>query len=285
MNDNFKSNLLIILRKFTNDKLYYQIRYFIKFKRFLNYKNPDTFNAKINWLKLHDRKPKYTKLVDKYEVRNYVDEKIGSEYLNDIIGIYDNVEEIDFDKLPNSFVLNTTHGSNWICICKDKSKFDEVLCKESLNKWLKSNYYEIWGEYVYKDVSPRIICEKYLLNENENWLIDYKFFCFNGTPMFLHVDREISYSYTRNFYDLNWNRLPFGLEYPQSNEDLPKPKVFNKMIELATILAEDLKFIRVDFYIIKEKIYFGELTFYPDNGFGVFDPPSMDFEMGKLLKI
>lgn len=285
MLNRIKHIFLVVLRKTTNDVLYIKVRFFITYKRFINLQKPNTFFAKINWLKLYDRNPRYTTLVDKYEVRKHIKEKIGSEYLIDLYDVYDSVETIDFENLPNSFVMKATHGANWILFCKVKSSFDIAFAKKTMNTWLKSNFYEMWGEYVYKDVPPRIVCEKLLSNVNEPALIDFKFHCFHGKPTYIQIDRNRFQSHTLDFYDLEWNRLPFGLWFPRSKNAIPKPKPLNKMIALAKVLSTEFKYVRVDFYVVKDKIYFGELTFYPCNGFGVFDPPSMDYQFGSLLEL
>lgn len=285
MIDRLKFIFFILLRKCTNDVLYIRVRFFIVYHRCINLKNPDTFFAKINWLKLYDRNPGYTPLVDKYEVRQYIAEKIGKEYLNNLLGVYKHPDAIDFNALPNSFILKATHGAAWNIICHDKTKFDIDNSKKTMNKWLKSNFYELWGEHVYKNVAPRLVCEELLINENEPSLIDYKFHCFNGVPKYIQIDRNRFQNHTLDFYDLEWNRLPFGLWFPKSKNTIPKPFRLGKMIELAEKLSAEFRYLRVDFYVVKDKIYFGELTFYPCNGFGVFDPPAMDYELGKLLKI
>jgi hypothetical protein len=251
----------------------------------MNLNKPDTFFAKINWLKLNQKGPLFTKVVDKYEVRNYIKEKIGQEYLIELLGVYDSVEAVDFEKLPNTFVLKPTHGSDWVLLCKDKVDLDILAAKRTMQTWLKSNYYEMWGEYVYKDVPPRIVCEKMMTNQDGSTIVDYKIYCFNGVPKFIHTDKDKYKNHTLDFYDLEWNRLPFGLLFPKSKEGMPKPKTLPKMLELVAILSKEFKFVRVDLYEISGKIYFGELTFYPCNGFGNFYPSYMDYEMGKLIKL
>lgn len=282
---NLKRKFLSLLRALTDDKLYYKIRYFIKFKHFLNFKNPITFNAKINYLKLYDRNPLYFKLVDKFEVRNYVGDKIGYEYLNKLIGVYEYVEEIDFKILPKSFVLKATHGSSWVIVCENKQLLDEEIVKNKMQSWLNSDFYKMWGEWAYKEVKPRIICERFLRNENEISLLDYKFFCFNGEPKFVQVDLDRAAKHERNFYDLEWIRLPFGLCYPQAERDVDKPKNLNLMINLAKKLSNDFEFVRVDFYEVEEKVVFGELTFYPGNGLEIFTPEKYDIELGSFLNL
>ena len=281
----FVRPVLMLLRKLTNDETYIRIRFFIKYKRFLNLKNPDTFFAKINWLKLNQKDSLFTRVVDKYEVRKHIKEKIGSEFLIDLIGVYDSVEAVDFEKLPNAFVLKPTHGSDWVLLCKDKADLDIAVAKKTMQTWLESNYYKMWGEYIYKDVPPRIVCEKMLTNPNGATIVDYKIYCFNGEPKFIHTDKDKYKNHTLDFYDLEWNRLPFGLLFPRSKEGLPKPKTLTKMLELATILSKEFKFVRVDLYEVDNKVYFGELTFYPCNGFGNFYPPSVDYEMGQLINL
>ena len=256
----FKKIFLIVLRKCTSDEIYIRVRFLLQYNRLINLKKPDTFFAKINWLKLYDRNPFYTQLVDKYEVRQHIKEKIGKEYLIPLLGIYENVEEINFNSLPNSFVLKATHGAAWNIICHNKSEFDINKSKKVMNSWLKSNFYELWGEYVYKNVAPRLICEELLSNENEPSLIDYKFHCFHGLPTYIQIDRNRFQNHTLDFYDLEWNRLPFGLWFPPSSKSIPKPEPLVKMIELAKILSAEFNYIRVDFYVVKDKIYFGELT-------------------------
>lgn len=278
-----KRFLLQCLRKCTSDKLYYQIRYYYTFRRPLNLKKPDTLMATIIWQNLYDRDPRYTNLVDKYAVRDYVEEQIGTSYLNTLFGVYKNEEEIDFDALPQQFVLKGTHGADMILICENKLDFNIAAAKKKMKKWLSTNFYELWGEHAYNHVLPQIICEQYLANENENALVDYKFHCFHGEPKHIQIDRNRFIDHTLNFYDLEWNRLPFGLWYPQSEEDLPKPENLNVMVDLARKLAKNFKFVRIDFYNIKGRIYFGEMTFYPCNGFGVFTPPEKDFEFGSWI--
>tara|TARA_R110000744_G_scaffold32935_6_gene76803 strand:+ start:1021 stop:1887 length:867 start_codon:yes stop_codon:yes gene_type:complete len=281
----FKKWALIKLKKCTSDKNYYQIRHFYEFKRFIDFKNPKTFNEKINWLKLNDRNPVYGLLADKYEVRKYIEKNIGTSNLNELIGVYESPEEIDFNILPNEFVLKATHGSDMVLVCKNKSEFNVNSAKQIMSKWLKINFYETWGEFVYKDIKPRLICEKYLANDNEETLTDFKFFCFNGEPKFIQVYRNRKEIYTVDFYDLDWNHQMFSLLFPKSKDGVIKPKPLEEMITIAKKLSKSFKFIRVDFYVVNDKIYFGELTFYPCNGFGRFYPSNMDHELGNLLKL
>ncbi len=280
-----KRTVLRVLRKCTTDKQYYQIRYFYTFKRRLNLKAPDTLMSKIIWQNLYDRAPIYTQLVDKFAVRDYVASRIGPEYLNTLYGVYDNVEDIKFEELPEQFVLKGTHGADMILICTDKSQFNIPQAKKTMKKWLTTNFYTLWGEHAYNHVPPRIICEQYLANDNESALIDFKYHCFHGVPKHIQIDRDRFINHTLNFYDLEWKRQPFGLWYPQSPEDLPKPENLELMTQLACSLSEGFVFVRVDFYNVKGRIYFGEMTFYPCNGFGVLDPEEKDFEFGSWVDL
>jgi len=285
MTNNIKRLFLRSIRSLTNDKLYYQLRYFIKFKQILNFSNPLTFNAKLNYLKYFDRNPLNSRLVDKFAVRDYVKAKIGEDYLNELFGVYKSVEEIDFKTLPDSFVLKATHGSSWVIVCDNIKNFNEEIEKKNMQFWLDNNFYDMWGEWIYKNVEPRIVCERFLKNENETSLLDYKFYCFNGVPNFIHVDLDRAKKHERNFYDLNWVRLPFGLCYPESNRDVPKPKQLELMIDLAKQLSTDFKFVRVDLYEVNNKVIFGELTFYPGNGLEIFTPKKYDRIFGDALKL
>jgi hypothetical protein len=241
--------------------------------------------AKIIWQNLYDRAPIYTELVDKYAVRDYVARKVGEDYLNTFYGVYEDVDSINFEDLPPQFVLKGTHGADMILICKDKTQFDIPRAKKTIKKWLGTNFYKLWGEHAYDKVPPRIICEQYLVNANESALVDFKYHCFHGEPKHIQIDRDRFTNHTLNFYDLKWNRLPFGLWYPQAKEDLPKPKNLEIMTQLARTLAQGFKFVRVDFYNVDGRIYFGEMTFYPCNGFGVFNPVEKDFEFGSWVHL
>lgn len=266
------------------DIAYIQLYYFASFRKFCNLKNPVTYNEKLNWLKLHDHNPIYTKLVDKYEVKEYVAKLIGEKYIIPTLGVWEEFDEIDFDKLPNQFVLKCTHDSAGLVIVKDKNNLDINYARRVLQKALSQNFYYIGREWPYKNVKPRIIAEKYMEDEDGE-LKDYKFFCFNGEPkiMFLLKDRSID---TRlNFYDLEFNKLPFARGYPNFSDVLKKPKGWESMIKLSQILSTNFPHVRVDFYNINGDIYFGELTFYPGSGFERFKPQKWDKIVGDWLKL
>ena len=267
------------------DKLYIQLQYFYHFYRFANLKNPQTFNEKLQWLKLYDRNPLYTTMVDKYKVKEYVANIIGKEYIIPTLAVYNSSEEIDFDKLPNQFVLKCNHDSGGIVICKDKSKLDKQAAIKKLSKALKNNGYWYGREWPYKNVKPYIIAEQYLEDESNNELKDYKIFCFNGVPKYIQLDFGRFSKHYRNYYDISWNFIPFntGKLVSDSSKFLKKPQMLDKALNLANILSSKISFVRVDFYLINEKIYFGELTFYPASGFKNFTPFEWDKKFGDLL--
>lgn len=272
--------------RFLPDKAYIQLYYFAQFKHFCNLKNPKTYNEKLNWLKLNDRNPEYTKMVDKYEVKKYVSNIIGKEYIIPTLGIWDKFDDIDFDELPEQFVLKCTHDSEGVVVVKDKSSFDVDKARKKINEALKCNFYYIGREWPYKNIKPRIIAEKYMEDEECGELRDYKFFCFNGEPkaMFIASDRGIGET-KFDYYDLNFNHLNIIQHYPNSKLKIEKPKNFDKMIELAKILSKNLIHVRVDFYEVNGKVYFGELTFYHFSGFQPFIPEEWDYKFGELINL
>lgn len=253
----------------------------------LDLNNPQTFNEKLQWLKLHDRKKIYTKMVDKYEAKEYVASIVGEEYIIPTIGIYNSFDEIDFDKLPNQFVMKCTHDSGGNVVCKDKSKLDIEKAREKINASLKTNYYWVWREWPYKNVKPRIIIEPYLEDKKETEIIDYKIMCFSGKAklLFTCTERNTKNGLKVTFFDLDWNKLPFTRHYPASTKKIKKPKNFNKMIKFAEKLSKDNIFLRVDFYEINNKLYFGELTFYPGAGIEEFEPEIWDKKIGDLIEL
>jgi len=270
------------------DDLYLKIKYRLTMGRKLDLNNPETFNQKLQWLKLYDRKPEYTQMVDKYEVRKYIKEIIGEEYLIPLLGVYDSFEEIDFDNLPDEFVLKPNHTSGDIFICKNKSKIDYKKLKKEVNRWLKREYYWLHREWPYKNVKPRIICEELIKTENGGFPYDYKFHCFNGEPdnVMVCIERE-SGNPKFYFFDNEWNLLRYnlaGINAPQGFT-LPKPKKMDEMFMLAKKLSSGFPFIRVDFFCENEKIYFGELTFFPDSGFDVNLLKETDILFGEKLEL
>ena len=272
--------------KFLPDKTYIKLKYFVNFHKRLNLKNPQTFNEKLNWLKLYDRNEIYTKMVDKYEAKEYVANIIGDEYIISTLGVYEKFDEINFDDLPNQFVIKCTHDSGGLVICRDKEKLDFNYAKMKIEKCLKNNYFYDNREWPYKNVKPRIIIEKYMEDSKSKELNDYKFFCFNGIPkyMFIAVDRS-KHDTKFNFYDMDFKLLNIKQHYPNSKLKIEKPKNFEKMKEMASILSKSIPHLRVDFYEIDGKVYFGELTFSHFGGFVPFEPNKWDYEFGKQIKL
>jgi len=270
------------------DKKYIGMWYKAVFGRKIDLKNPKTYNEKLQWLKIYNRNPEYTKLVDKQEVKKHIADKIGEKYVIPTLAVWDSVDDINIDSLPEQFVLKCTHDSGSIYICTDKTKFDLKAVKEGLRKKLKYNMYW-WGrEWPYKNVKPRIIAEKYMVDESGTELKDYKFFCFGGKAKYLFVatDRYNPDEETKfDFFDLEFNHLPFTNGHPNANRKIEKPKGFDKMVELAEILSENMPHARVDFYDINGEVYFGEITFSHWNGLVPFEPEEWDYKLGKLINL
>ena len=269
-------------------KKFIKIEYRNRMRKKLNLKNPQTFNEKLQWLKIYDRKPIYTTMVDKYEVKNYVADKIGDEYIIPTLGVWDSFDEIDFDSLPDQFVLKCTHDSGGLVICKDKSKLNKEKAKKKIELSLNRNYYYHGREWAYKDVKPRVIAEKYMEDKNSKDLKDYKFFCFDGKvkAMFIATDRFTQGVETKfDFYDTNFEHLPFTNGHPNAECVIEKPKHFEKMKELAEILSKGIPQIRVDFYEIDDEVYFGELTFFHWSGMVPFVPEKWDYVFGEWIEL
>ena len=273
------------------DDIFIKIQYFRFLRKFPDLKNPRTFNEKLQWLKLHDRNPFYTVLVDKYKVREYIAKKIGSQYLIPLLGVWDDPDKIDFDKLPNKFVLKCNHNSGLgMCICKDKTMLNINKVKEDLSKGLRQNYYLTGREWPYKNVNPCIIAEKYIENTDLKELVDYKFYCFNGYVDSVMVCIGRSTGDPRfYFFDKNWNLKIYNLCGKVAPRDfsLERPANMDKMFGIAEVLSKEIEapFVRVDLYNVDGKIYFGELTFYPDSGFDGNRLSETDVYFGNLVKL
>lgn len=271
---------------FLSDKVYLNIIYRACFRKPIKWEKPQTYNEKLQWLKLYDRNPLYTTLVDKYEAKKYVAERIGEEYVIPTLGIWEHFDEIDFDTLPNQFVLKCTHDSGGLVIVTDKAKLDNEMARKKIEASMKVNYYWNSREWPYKNVKPRIIAEKYMIDNNGD-LKDFKFFCFNGKVHYLFIasDRntpgeEVKFDY----FDCEFNRLPMRQEaHPNSTYDIPKPENFELMIHLAEKLSSGMPQARMDFYDINGQIYFGEYTFFHHGGFVPFIPEKYDYEWGNKL--
>ena len=252
----------------------------------LNLDNPQTYSEKLQWLKLNDRRSEYTMMVDKYEVKKYVSDKIGEEYIIPTLGVWDDFDDIEFDKLPNQFVLKCTHDSGGLVICTDKSKLNIKKAKAKIEKCLKNDYYMQNREWPYKNVQRRIIAEQYMVDESGYELKDYKFFCFNGVAkvMFIASDRTKENEETKfDFYDMEFNHLPFTNGHPNATVEIKKPASLNEMQKLAETLSEGLPEARIDFYDINGKVYFGEITFFHWSGFKKFEPKEWDKKFGDWI--
>lgn len=254
----------------------------------LNIDHPKTYNEKIQWLKLNDHNPLYTTLVDKYAVKNYVSKIIGQQYIIPTIGVWDNVDDITWEKMPKQFVLKCTHDSGGIVICRDKSQLDIANSNKKLNYFLKREYYKRNREWPYKNVPHRIIAEEFMEDTETKELRDYKFFCFNGQPkaLFIATDRTNPNTDTKfDFFDMDYNHLDLRNGHPNAVNFPKKPKCFEEMKTLASKLSQGIPHVRVDFYEVDEKVYFGELTFYHWSGFVKFEPSEWDYIFGSWIKL
>lgn len=255
----------------------------------LNLDNPQTFNEKLQWLKLYDHKPEYTMMVDKYRVRDYIAEQLGEEYLIPLLGVWDDPDEIDFSQLPDQFVLKCNHNSGLgMCICKDKSKLNIEQVKKELRKGLAQDYYLTGREWPYKDVPRKIICEKYMIDHSQEELKDYKVHNFNGIPKVILVcsERFSETGLREDFYDTNWEKIDLKRpDHDSSYKAMDRPKELDKMLAFSEKLAEKHPFMRTDFYEVNGALYFGEITMYPASGFSKFEPEKWDNTFGNWIEL
>jgi hypothetical protein len=267
------------------DKLLIRLRYLKVYGCLPNLDTPQTFDEKIQWYKLYYRDPLMTDLTDKFAVRKYIEGNGLAAILNKLYGVYDRVDEIDFSRLPKSFVLKATHSCGMNIICKDKNNLNWDKCCRTMNKWLKTNYFYAGREWAYKNIKPRLICEKYLENEEFNELIDYKIYCYNNKPevLFVCTGRFSAGGLKYNAYDMNWNRIYAYKGKPCSDLIIEKPNTFDAMIAVAKKLCKGFPFVRVDLYLVKDQIIFGELTFYPDGGLIPFTPDNYNLFFGNYF--
>lgn len=269
-----------------SDKLHLRCLFKKYMKAKLNLSNPKTFSEKLQWLKLHERKPEYTIMADKAAVKQYISDKLGPDFIIPTIGIYDSVDEIPFEELPEKFVVKCSHDSGSVFICDKNKGFDVDYIKKELTSRLKNNFFWYSREWVYKNIKPRIIVEEFVPDENGNCPIDYKFYCFNGKmEIFIVVNNRFSNRST-NYYNKNLECLDFGKIHslPNPSIELKIPQNFNEMVSIAESLSENIPFLRVDLYSVKNKIYFGELTFYPSGGIEPFTNDG-DIVLGNLLDL
>ena len=276
---------ILRMLKFVPDKAMIKLQYRIKLKRKLNLKDPKRYTEKIQWYKLYYRNPVMMECVDKYGVRKYIEKKGLGNILNQLYQVVDRPEEINFDQLPDKFVIKTTNGSGTNILVKDKKTLNIAETKKKLNDFLNMAEASAGREWAYGGSSKKIIVEE-LLEDNSNkdkGISDYKFLCFNGKPVYVVYDKDRFSDHKRNFYDVNWNYVKVDSDCPCFEDSVKKPENYEKMVEIASVLSRDFPAVRVDLYNIEVKIYFGELTFYPWSGYVQYTPDSFDFELGKYF--
>lgn len=269
------------------DAPYLKIRYYAFFGKRLRLRAPITFNEKLQWLKLHDRNPVYSVMADKYEVKKYVTDTIGSQYVIPALGVWNCFDEIDFDALPQRFVLKCTHDSGGLVICRDKSALDKTRARVKIEKCLDRNYYFRSREWPYKNIAPRVLAEEYLSDGSGEEPRDYKVFCFGGTPRLILVcqSRFSGSGLTEDFYDTNWQLTEITRPGRDRGPLIPRPVHLEEMLHTAAQFAAGIPFLRVDFYDTPEALYFGEFTFFPSSGFVGFEPEKWDETLGKWIDL
>lgn len=282
------NRLITDFARFFSDETYLKLKFKFVMGQTLDLNNPKTYNQKLQWLKLYNKHPEYTRLVDKIDVKEYVASIIGNEYVIPTLATYNNINDIDFDKLPQQFVIKCSHDSGGVVVCKDKTTLNKKTTLKKLAKGLAVNFNYSTREYPYRNVKPRLIAEQYMEDESGYELKDYKIFCFNGEPKFSFVasDRQKEGEDTKfDFYDINWNHIPVTNGHPCSKNGIARPKNYELMLELAAKLSKGIPHVRVDFYNVNGKIYFGELTFFHWSGFVPFEPEEWDYTFGSYLKL
>ena len=278
--------ICVCFGKYISDKTYLKLLYETRIGKKLNLKNPITFDEKLQWLKLYDRKDEYTVWADKYEVRNYVAEKLGEQYLIPLLGVWNSADELKLDDLPEQFVLKCTHDSASVCICTDKKNFDWNAAMDKLQKSLNQNYYWHSREWPYKNITPRIIAEAYMTDESGTELKDYKIYTFGGEPYLIQVDFDRFHNHRRNLYTTEWEYIDETIEYSKDpNVKIAKPEHLEEMLECSRKLAVGTISLRTDFYSINGKIYFGEITFYQEAGFAHFEHEEFAKKLGDQIKL
>lgn len=271
---------------FKNDKRYLNLVYWLRGGQKLNFDNPRTFNEKLNWLKLNYHNPIMPQLADKYKVKQYVAEQIGEQYVVPNYGVWNRFEDIDFKSLPEEFVLKTTNDSPGVVVCRDKKTFDYEAARKHMELGMGRNYFYTFREWGYKDVERRIIADQFLDDGSGDQLLDYKFWCFNGKPKYMYITIKGKGIY-ENFYDMDFNIVDINHNFPRHKPEFEKPGSFELMKELAEKLAAgiSLPFVRIDFFYVKGKIYFGEFTFYDWGGIRPFADYKQDLELGSLITL
>lgn len=291
----FFDSLVVHYGQWLPDSMYIKLRYRFQMRKRLNLKNPRTFQEKLQWLKLHDQNPAYSDMVDKVKVKDYVAKTVGSEYVVPLLGVWDRPEEIDWNSLPNQFVLKTNHagGNSGVIICRDKSKFDKQDAIFKLNRSLQSDIYRLYREWPYKNVKKKVFAEAFIETKPEvKDLPDYKWYCFNGEPKFCQVIKDRTTHETIDFFDTNWKKQEFvglnpknGPFVGSTTEVIEKPRNIDTHLRIAKELSKNLPYARIDLYETDVNTYFGEITFYPMSGLGVFNPEKYNEILGRMLTL
>ena len=268
-----------------SDKFYLSVMWKMVMGYELDWKHPTTFNEKLQWLKLYDHNPLYSTLVDKYRVKQYVADKIGAEHVIPTLAVWKSVDEIDIDKLPDQFVLKCNHDSGSVVVCRDKATFDLEAAKKKLGAALKHNFYWDAREWAYKHVKPVVFAEQYMEDNAEDTLTDYKWFTFSGDPKIMYISHDRGTSPHTNFFDKDFNPLPIKMLDPNSDEKFEKPACFEEMKQLASKLADKFPQVRVDFYVVNDKVYFGEYTFYHNGGYFPVEPGEWNEILGGWVRL
>lgn len=268
------------------DKPYLQLMYWTRLGKWPDLKNPRTYNEKLQWLKLYSRRPEYTAMVDKCEAKKYIAEKIGGEYVIPTLGVWDRFEDIDFDTLPDQFVLKCTHDSGGLVVVRDKARMDVAAAGRKIEQSLETNYYFHGREWPYKNVKPRILAERYIEDMEVGELRDYKWYCFQGIPRMMAIFCGRSRgATTADYFDTSFNHIDLTWGYEKAATVPRKPENFEKMQQLAAVLSRDVPCLRVDFYEVNGSVYVGELTFFDGSGFDVIAPKEWDERMGSWVKL
>lgn len=276
---------LINLLRFIPDAPYLKMVYRIKTGKKLNLKNPQTYCDKLNWLKLHDIRPEYTRMADKVAVRGYLKEVLGEDICIPVLGVWEHYDDIDFDALPEKFVLKCSHDSGSTKVIKDKSTMNHEELRTFFGGRLKLNPFVLGREYPYRDIKPKIIAETYMVPEGENDINDYKFLCFGGIPKVVFIVTDRHSDCRLDYFDMDFHHLPIAAVYPNSDKSIPKPRLFEEMKIMAQKLSQGMRFVRIDLYEIDGKVYFGEFTHFDGGGFWPKEPEEWEYKLGELIRI
>ena len=280
------NSVLRILDKHASDETYLSWLFYSRLGYWPNLRHPRSFNEKLQWMKMHDHNPLFSLYADKYRVREHITKTIGERYLIPMLGVYDKAEDIDFDILPDQFVLKCNHGAGCNVICKDKSKLNREDIVRKLKRWMETDFSHYKREYHYASIERKIICEQYMLDNESGELRDYKFFCIGGEIQMIQVDMGRFSRHTRNIYDKDWNLLDVEISFPRDTTCIIKPpKELEEMKYIAETLSKEFMQVRVDLYVINHQVYFGELTFFSGAGFSKYHPMHFEFDLGKKLHL